>query len=170
MSDLLVWLFSVVVVGLAINLASAYVKPVLDERIDEIQQKRRQANRKKQEEFDAKVKSLLDNPMGLIHLHIEIQQRRTIQKIYLLLIFVLLSVVLIIAYGHFPDWSPEADSLWTKDPFGSFVITIVAAASLTQLVNMFMNLRSEREIVQLIYEYEKQKESPEEEYWLPTHY
>jgi hypothetical protein len=60
------WFFSVVVVGIAINLVSHYLIPYLDRYWEKRSETRRLKNEKKQREFEESVNELLDDPMQVL--------------------------------------------------------------------------------------------------------
>jgi hypothetical protein len=57
------WWISVVVVGLIINLASAYLKPWIDRTTVRFSEKRRQKRDQQNKEFELLVESLINEPI-----------------------------------------------------------------------------------------------------------
>jgi hypothetical protein len=62
------WLFSVIVVGVVINLLSSYLKPKIDDLLSKISEKAREKNEKRRKEWEARVELLRnDNHEQLLH-------------------------------------------------------------------------------------------------------
>jgi len=60
------WWMSVVFVGLAINLASSYVKPIMDRKFESRSKKRRIAREEKDHKFDEKTTEISSDPILLV--------------------------------------------------------------------------------------------------------
>lgn len=66
------WWVSVVVVGLLINLASDYLKPLLDRLMEKSSAVRKRANEKQAIRFQSDLNQLLDDPSRVIDLKLDI--------------------------------------------------------------------------------------------------
>lgn len=62
------WFFSVVVVGLLVNIASAYLLPLIDKQLEKYSEMRRNQNAKKKAYIESEIEKILAEPSYLVWL------------------------------------------------------------------------------------------------------
>jgi cytochrome c-type biogenesis protein CcmH/NrfG len=124
------WWLSIVLVGLAINLVSAYLKPLLDAYLDRRSASRREVRRQKEETFDKQTSLIANDPTSLLlagqsakHTEVRYYLEKVVTGIHLILLYA------------------TSSNLTTLSPLAKFVALGLALLLPFQLLSMLGAMR-----------------------------